>query len=167
MLSTTLLEISAESPAAAAMAAFLKPAGALAALAPQEMLNCSPLDEPTSLVLASCPALKAEIWAWSRARGLFAGIALDGAGLSIDNGANRSAYGRDVTPRMVFEGRAPAAPSAAITRFRDALEEAGADTRAARTKPAPPPAADPGAAQVQPLETGNPATTTPLPDGQR
>lgn len=111
--------------------------------------------------------LKAEIWSWSRARGLFAGIALDGAVLSIDNGANRSAYGRDVTPRMVFEGRAPAAPSAAITRFRDALEEAGADTRAERAKPAPAPAADPGAAQVQPLDTGNPATTTPLPDGQR
>lgn len=111
--------------------------------------------------------LKAEIWSWSRARGLFAGIALDGAVLSIDNGANRSAYGRDVTPRMVFEGRAPTAPSAAITRFRDALEEAGADTRAARAKPAPAPVADPGAAQVQPLDTGNPATTTPLPDGQR
>ena len=111
--------------------------------------------------------LKAEIWSWSRARGLFAGVALDGAVLSIDNGANRSAYGRDVTPRMVFEGRAPTAPSAAITRFRDALEEAGADTRAARAKPAPAPAADPGAAQVQPLDTGNPATTTPLPDGQR
>lgn len=115
--------------------------------------------------------LKAEIWSWSRARGLFAGIALDGAVLSIDNGANRSSYGRDVTPRMVFEGRAPSAPSAAITRFRDALEEATAGARAARAKPAPAaaaaPAPDPGAAQVQPLETGNPATTTPLPDAGR
>jgi lipid-binding SYLF domain-containing protein len=58
--------------------------------------------------------LKAEIWSWSRARGLFAGIALDGAVLSIDNGANRSTYGNAVTPRAVFEGRAPQAPSAAI-----------------------------------------------------
>ena len=77
-------------------------------------------------------ALKAEIWSWSRARGLFAGVALDGAVLSIDNGANRSAYGSGTTPRAIFEGRAPDAPSAAITGFRDALEEATAAAHQAR-----------------------------------
>ena len=108
--------------------------------------------------------LKAEIWSWSRARGLFAGIALDGAVLSIDNGANSSTYGNAVTPRAVFEGRAPQAPSAAIVAFRDALEEATASARQARGgTPAPViPAADPGAASVQPLYSDNPATTTPL-----
>ena len=59
-------------------------------------------------------------------------------------------------------------PSAAITRFRDALEEAGADTRAARAKPGARPwrrirAPRAGAA----AGTGNPATTTPPPDSQR
>ncbi|HEY0503005.1 MAG TPA: lipid-binding SYLF domain-containing protein, partial [Lysobacter sp.] len=49
--------------------------------------------------------LKAEIWSWSRARGLFAGIALDGAVLSIDDAANQLAYGEGSTPRMIFEGR--------------------------------------------------------------
>ena len=109
--------------------------------------------------------LKAEIWSWSRARGLFAGVALDGAVLSIDNGANRSAYGSGVTPRMVLEGRAPQPPSTAITGFRDALEEATAAAGYARhgNKAAPKPTpAEPGAAQVQPLDGGNPATTTPL-----
>ena len=108
--------------------------------------------------------LKAEIWSWSRARGLFAGIALDGAVLSIDNGANSSTYGNAVTPRAVFEGRAPQAPSAAIVAFRDALEEATASARQARGgTPAPViPAADAGAASVQPLYSDNPATTTPL-----
>ena len=108
--------------------------------------------------------LKAEIWSWSRARGLFAGVALDGAALSIDNGANRSTYGAGVTPRMVFEGRAPQAPSAAVTAFRDALEEATAAAGYARRGNAAPPkpAADPNAAQVQPLANDNPATTTPL-----
>ena len=108
--------------------------------------------------------LKAEIWSWSRARGLFAGIALDGAVLSIDNGANRSTYGNAVTPRAVFEGRAPQAPSAAIVAFRDALEEATASARQARGgTPAPVAApAEPGAASVQPLYNDNPATTTPL-----
>ncbi len=108
--------------------------------------------------------LKAEIWSWSRARGLFAGVALDGAVLSIDNGANRTAYGAGVTPRMVFEGRAPQAPSAAIVGFRDALEEATAAARYARrgATPAPVAAPTPNAAAVQPLYNDNPATTTPL-----
>ncbi|WP_240096508.1 lipid-binding SYLF domain-containing protein [Thermomonas flagellata] len=115
--------------------------------------------------------LKAEIWSWSRARGLFAGIALDGAVLSIDSGANRSAYGPAVTPRMVFEGRLPQPPSAAIVRVRDALEEATAAARQSRGSPTPaapaPPAAEPGAAQVQPLDTHNPVTPAPLPDHRR
>ncbi|MDI9238185.1 lipid-binding SYLF domain-containing protein [Lysobacter sp. LF1] len=76
--------------------------------------------------------LKAEIWSWSRARGLFAGIALDGAVLSIDDAANESVYGRDTTPRMIFEGRAHGQPSNAVVDFRDRLEEASAIARNAR-----------------------------------
>jgi lipid-binding SYLF domain-containing protein len=38
--------------------------------------------------------LKAEIWSWSRARGLFAGVALDGAVLQIDDAANAAVYGQ-------------------------------------------------------------------------
>lgn len=110
-------------------------------------------------------AMKAEIWSWSRARGLFAGVALDGAVLSIDNGANRSVYGEGVTPRMVLEGRAPP-PSSAIVAFRDTLEEATTAARYARhasaTVPAPA-APTPAAATVQPLASGAPATAAPLP----
>ncbi len=109
--------------------------------------------------------LKAEIWSWSRARGLFAGVALDGAVLSIDNGANRTAYGEGTTPRAIFEGRAPGTPSAAITGFRDALEEATAAARQARgSQPAAAVNTAPAGAgvEVQPLAGGNPATTTPL-----
>lgn len=76
--------------------------------------------------------LKAEIWSWSRARGLFAGIALDGAVLSIDDAANEAVYGRDTTPRMIFEGRAHGQPSNAVVDFRDRLEEASAIARNAR-----------------------------------
>src|SRR6476661_8095799 len=64
---------------------------------------------------------KAEIWSWSRARGLFAGVALDGAVLSIDDAANQSVYGEGSTPRMIFEGRAAARPSDAVVAFRDRL----------------------------------------------
>src|SRR5690606_28957649 len=76
--------------------------------------------------------LKAEIWSWSRARGLFAGVALDGAALRIDGDAQASVYGANTTPRMVFEDRAPTAPSSAIVAFRDQLEEATHSARVAR-----------------------------------
>lgn len=89
--------------------------------------------------------MKAEIWSWSRARGLFAGVALDGAVLSIDDAANESVYGQDTTPRMIFESRLPHAPSTAVVAFRDRLEEASASAHAARsdTPPATPVAPTP------------------------
>ncbi|MEO8365446.1 MAG: lipid-binding SYLF domain-containing protein [Pseudoxanthomonas sp.] len=81
--------------------------------------------------------LKAEIWSWSRARGLFAGVALDGGVLQIDDDANVAVYGSAATPRAIFEGRA-GAPSDAVVGFRDQLEEATAIARAARGDKAAP-----------------------------
>lgn len=69
--------------------------------------------------------LEAEIFSYSRARGLFAGIALDGAVIAIDQRANRRVYGRDVTARMILEGRAQPQLDAVVA-FRDKLEEASA-----------------------------------------
>lgn len=69
--------------------------------------------------------LKAEIYSYSRSRGLFAGVALDGAVLSIDNDANAASYGPNTTPRAVFEGRVDTVPSPVVD-FRDKLEEYGA-----------------------------------------
>lgn len=66
--------------------------------------------------------LKAEIYSYSRARGLFAGISLDGAVMQIDKKANAAIYGRDATSRMILEGRAEK-PSEAVVGFRDKLEE--------------------------------------------
>lgn len=65
---------------------------------------------------------KAEIYSYSRTRGLFAGVSIDGAVLSIDHKANQAAYGRNTTPRAVFEGRIQSAPDAVVD-FRDRLEE--------------------------------------------
>ena len=69
--------------------------------------------------------LEAEIYSYSRARGLFAGIALDGAVIAIDNRANRRVYGRDVTARMILENRVRPQVNA-VVGFRDKLEEASA-----------------------------------------
>jgi lipid-binding SYLF domain-containing protein len=66
--------------------------------------------------------LKASIYSYSRARGLFAGVALDGTRLGIDNKSNQAVYGRDNTARAIFEGRAGAG-SDAVVGFRDKLEE--------------------------------------------
>ncbi len=69
--------------------------------------------------------LKAEIFSYSRARGLFAGISIDGAVMQIDKKANAAVYGRDATSRMILEGRADK-PSDAVVSFRDKLEESTA-----------------------------------------
>ncbi len=83
--------------------------------------------------MATDGRLKAEIWSWSRARGLFAGVALDGAVLSIDDDANQAVYGQGTTPRMIFENRAGQRPSDPVVGFRDQLEEASAAARLARS----------------------------------
>lgn len=67
---------------------------------------------------------KAEIYSYSRSRGLFAGVALDGAVLSIDHRSNGRAYGNKTTARAAFEGRVRRSPPAVVD-FRDRLEEIG------------------------------------------
>jgi len=111
--------------------------------------------------------LKAEIWSWSRARGLFAGVALDGAVLQIDDAANLDAYGSNTTPRMVFEGRMGEAPSMDVVAFRDRLEEATYSARQKRgtggSAPAPRPAGPaPQAAPAVAEQAAAGATTAPL-----
>jgi hypothetical protein len=107
--------------------------------------------------------LKAEIWSWSRARGLFAGVALDGAVLSIDDKANEAVYGDGTTPRMIFEGRAMGAPSTPVVAFRDQLEEATAlarQRRGTQAPVAPAPAATSTTTTTATIAPPPPATTT-------
>lgn len=66
--------------------------------------------------------LKAEIYSYSRSRGLFAGVALDGSALTIDYDANAAVYGPGITPRRIFEGGVSKVPDAVVD-FRDQLEE--------------------------------------------
>ncbi|GHH61045.1 lipid-binding SYLF domain-containing protein [[Pseudomonas] boreopolis] len=110
--------------------------------------------------------LKAEIWSWSRARGLFAGVALDGAVLQIDNAANLDVYGTGSTPRMIFEGRTPEPPSADVVAFRDRLEEATYAARSKRgtdTAAAPRRASEPAPSVTTSVPTAPPAEATTAP----
>jgi lipid-binding SYLF domain-containing protein len=47
--------------------------------------------------------LEAEVYSYSRSRGLFAGISLNGTNLSIDKSANANFYGTDKTSQQIFE----------------------------------------------------------------
>jgi SH3 domain-containing YSC84-like protein 1 len=49
-------------------------------------------------------AMRAEILTYSRSRGLFAGVSLEGSTLRQDNGANKKLYGREITAREIVRG---------------------------------------------------------------
>lgn len=66
--------------------------------------------------------LRAEIYSYSRSRGLFLGVSLSGSALTIDDAANHAIYGEGVTPRRIFTGDVHDVPNA-IVDFRDRLEE--------------------------------------------
>ena len=51
---------------------------------------------------------RAEILTYSRARGLFAGVSLEGSTLRPDNRANRKLYGKEVSAKgIVLQGEVP------------------------------------------------------------
>jgi SH3 domain-containing YSC84-like protein 1 len=57
-------------------------------------------------------SMTAEILSWSRTKGAFAGVSLNGAAMQQDESENRKLYGRDVTNREIISGSVPA-PTAA------------------------------------------------------
>jgi lipid-binding SYLF domain-containing protein len=48
--------------------------------------------------------LKSEILSYSRSRGLFAGLSLEGAGLSVDDDADAAYYGRELSAKAILAG---------------------------------------------------------------
>ena len=101
--------------------------------------------------------VEAEIYSYSRARGLFAGVALDGTVLAFDGKANRNFYGREVTTAQITSGEVKANSEsarrfiAAIVASLTPAQGSGAGT------PATPAVATPAPA------TGAPGTSTPTP----
>ncbi len=56
-------------------------------------------------------AMRAEILSYSRSRGLFAGVSLEGSTLRQDNGANEKLYGRKITAREIVRERRVGVPA--------------------------------------------------------
>ena len=69
--------------------------------------------------------MNAEMLSYSRARGLFAGISLEGATLRPDGETNRELYGHDATNREILTGdfKTPAVAQ----RFERALRRDSAE----------------------------------------
>jgi len=72
---------------------------------------------------------EAEIYSYSRSKGLFAGVSIKGASLQVDEGANEVFYGRKgLDPHEIFAGRELKAPEAA-TKLRDVVATYTSDRR--------------------------------------
>lgn len=63
--------------------------------------------------------MRAEMLSYSRSRGLFAGVSLEGSTLRADNRANRKLYGREVSAKEILREHKVSSPSGA----RDMLAE--------------------------------------------
>jgi lipid-binding SYLF domain-containing protein len=130
-----------------------------------------------SAAAATDASFKAQVLAYARNEGLFAGVALDGSVISIDDAANMSSYAMpDILASQILEGTA-GTPSAGAIAFREMLTKAtsgatsvpGAPTApgaapapatpaAPAPRPAPPPA---DGAQTFPLEDPAPGAPPP------
>jgi len=96
--------------------------------------------------------VNAEVYSYSRARGLFAGVALDGTAITMDNKANRNFYGKSgVLPSEIMSG-AVTSNSENVRRFLAALATSTGEGTQASARPAAPPA--PGTAVPPPAAAG-------------
>lgn len=78
-------------------------------------------------------AMRAEILTYSRARGLFAGVSLEGSTLRSDGDANANLYGRTVDAREIVRGGKTDVPQAA-RELIDLLNRRSPKNRSARTE---------------------------------
>ena len=65
-----------------------------------------------SATAATDVVMRAEILSYSRSRGLFAGISLEGSTLRPDNGANQKLYGRKLTAKEILRENKVSTPAA-------------------------------------------------------
>jgi lipid-binding SYLF domain-containing protein len=77
--------------------------------------------------------LNAEVLSYSRAKGLFAGVTLNGSVVHLDKDANTAAYG-DVDPNEILTGKVPPPPFAEpfLVAVQSAEKESHASSNAAR-----------------------------------
>jgi lipid-binding SYLF domain-containing protein len=116
-----------------------------------------------SAAAATDATFKAQVLAYARNEGLFAGVALEGSVISIDDKANASSYSvPGILASQILEGTA-GQPTTAATEFTAALAKATTAAASASAKsaaPAAPPAPEPTHSEPR----GDEAKTFPLED---
>lgn len=121
-----------------------------------------------SAAAATDATLSAQVLAYARNEGIFAGVAIDGSVISIDDRSNASAYGvSGVLASQILDGKVPAPPAARA--FTESLTRAtsGATATPARSTPAEavPPATAPApsseGAKTFPMEDPAPGAPPP------
>jgi lipid-binding SYLF domain-containing protein len=81
-------------------------------------------------------SLDAEVFSYSRNRGLFAGVSLEGTAIAIDNGANGRFYGRPGVLASEIMSGAVTKDSENVRRFLAAVAASTGETAAAPAQPA-------------------------------
>jgi lipid-binding SYLF domain-containing protein len=74
--------------------------------------------------------MNAEILTYSRARGIFAGVTLNGAGIRRDDDSTEAMYGHEVSTRAILTGQVPPPPGAHA--FLDAIRDAKVQATASK-----------------------------------
>ena len=112
----------------------------------------------------------AEVYSYSRNRGLFAGVALDGSILNMDSKSNKGLYGKSASASDIIDRRVTTDVDAA-KRFERAILASTASAHtpnaiasSSSAKSAPDPASTQGTEPAAPAASG--ATTFPMEDAQ-
>jgi lipid-binding SYLF domain-containing protein len=114
---------------------------------------------PVGRQAEAAAGVNAEVFAYSRSRGLFLGVALDGTAISIDNKSNSGFYGKsDVLPSEIMSGAVTTASENA-RRFLSALAKSTGESASGVTGAAPVQGAAAGGATVTPVQTPPPSQT--------
>jgi lipid-binding SYLF domain-containing protein len=109
----------------------------------------------------------AEVYSYSRNRGLFAGVSLDGSIISIDSKSNRGLYGKTATAGDII-ARKVSTDADSAKRFERAIQNSTGRSTIAGSAPSNAKVA-PDSAAAAPADAGAPpagATTFPMEDAQ-
>ena len=118
---------------------------------------------------ATDASFKAEVYSYSRSRGVFAGIALDGTVISIDDDANAAFYHKPgITASEIISGSVTSNDEAARRFMTAVATSTGMQQRSASAAAATPatPAATATATAPAPAHASGPAQSFPLADPQ-
>jgi lipid-binding SYLF domain-containing protein len=119
--------------------------------------------------------MRAEVLTYSRARGLFAGVTVNGSSITQDENATKELYGRSVPFKTILTGATstPQAGEPFVAAVRKAVSAAsGASSSAPATSapttqqtpvPVNPPPASPAPTSPAPTASPSPASTPPTP----